>query len=91
MNRRTVLEPYDLRRGPQALGAVWIDRSGAREMYCTLFSHPHGWELKLRSDRVVVRRQICRTPDDVFKVAEQWRRDASPGGGRAVTAGHASA
>src|SRR5690349_22722040 len=78
MNRRVALEPYDMSRGPQALGAVWTDRTGARELYCTLFSHPHGWELKLRADRLIVRRQICRTADEVFDVADTWRREAVP-------------
>lgn len=78
MNRRLPLERYDIHRGPQALGAVWTAQHGTRQTYCTLFTHPHGWELKLRTDRLDVRRQICRTQDEVFDVAEQWRRDATP-------------
>ena len=80
MSRQTPLERYDLHRGRQALGAIWFLQHGSNHLYCTLFTHPHGWELKLRNDRIDVRRQICRTQEEVFDQADRWRRDALPNG-----------
>ena len=73
MNRRLAFETYDLYRGPQALGSLWSQRVGARQVYCTLFSHPHGWELMLNVNGRFERAHICRTSEEVFQIADTWR------------------
>ena len=54
------------------LGNAWTMTKGKRTATCELFSHQFGWDLRLNVGELL-RRQVCRSGDEVPTRQEEWR------------------
>jgi hypothetical protein len=73
---RTPLPTYQPVAGHQPLPDMWVLKKDKRILQCCLSTHRHGWQLRLMSDARLAQRHICRTEDEVFALADEWRKEA---------------
>lgn len=75
-----VLPRHEWSGEPIELGDVWMLEKEGRRLVCRLLSHPLGWELRLEVDRELWQSQACKTENDLFSTAREWREQAESNG-----------
>lgn len=70
------LKKYDYYKGPESLGALWTLKRDPLTMTCALFTHAHGWEIRLTAGANFRRTQICKGEGDVFRTSDTWKEEA---------------
>ena len=68
--------------GQRKLGDVFVLSKGKRQATCELWSHPIGWELRMKAAGRLLAAKVCRTREDVFDVYDEWKATMMSSGWR---------
>jgi hypothetical protein len=71
------LQRFPSDRPPQRLEELFRVRTavGSRDanVWCDLWSHPLGWEVRLFAAGQLVQSRVCRTQEEVLTTMEAWK------------------
>jgi hypothetical protein len=51
----------------------WTMHRISREVSCTMYTHPEGWEVRLEGKHAYPPRHVCGTDEAVHACVERWR------------------
>lgn len=58
---------------PERLSPAWMLTKGRRTATCEVWSHVLGFELRALVGPELVQSMVCRSPEELIRVQEEWR------------------
>ena len=58
---------------PALVERLWTLRRSRRKVHCDLYTHPAGWELRLRGKHEYPPSKVCKTADEVRSTEKRWK------------------